>query len=286
VPLIMGYYAWQPAIIQTLYDGLVARMGHRPAAENFVAELLGPLGWRVWALIAVGVGLLECVSWILDLRYLPAPVWQSANWLMIATYQPLRFITFYALVLILVRQIVVMIGILRFFAQFTVDIQPLHPDRAGGLRVLGDYVLTNGLLIAVLGLVLGMDILRGLANSGMLTPEIYGELGLNFIAAPTAFFLPLWSAHARMAAGKQKLLAEITEQSALEYAIILDGLRRNELKVEEVERLEAIQKIYNIAQNSSDWPFNLGILSKFGAAVLLPVFAPLGVEVLAKILLV
>jgi hypothetical protein len=285
VPLIMGYYAWQPAIIETMYNGLVARMGQKPAPAAFVAVILRPLAWRVWVVIAILVGALECLSWISDIRYLASPIWQTANWLMIISYQPLRFITFYALVFILLRQIVVMIGLIRFFGEFTVEIQPLHPDRAGGLRVLGDYVLTNGMLIAMLGLILGMDILRGLANSAMLTPEIYLELGLYFVVAPMAFFLPLWSAHSRMAAAKQKLLAEISEQSALEYGVILHGLRRNELKVEAVERLEAIQKIYGIAQFSPDWPFNIGILSKFAAAVLLPVLAPLGVELVAKLLL-
>jgi len=66
---------------------------------------------------------------------------------------------------------------------------------------------------------------------------------------------------------------------------LLDGLRQDVLKLEEVERLEAIQKIYEITQSSPDWPFNLGLISKFGAAVLLPVLAPLGVALIANLLM-
>lgn len=261
-PLVIGYYAWQPAIIQAMYAGLAARIGRSPAASvnssappasrptgapaaaAWATEILSPLGWRVWAVIAVVVGALECLSWILDLRNFAGPTRESANWLMISTLQPLRFIIFYAVVFILVRQVLVLIGLVRFFGEFAVEIQPLHPDRAGGLRVLGDYVLTSGMLSAVIGLVFGMDLLRGLANPALLTPEFYGELAVYFVVAPTAFFLPLWSAHTHMAAAKRNLLAEIAEQVALEYDVLLEGLRRDELKPEEVMRLEAIQKIY------------------------------------------
>ena len=286
VPLVVGYYAWQPAIIQAMYDGIAVRASRSPAAAARAAELLHPLGWSVWALTAIAVGLLECVIWLVDLHGRVILTWQNANWLMIASLMPLRFLVFYALVFMLVRQAVVLYGLNRFFLEFSVEIQPLHPDRAGGLRMLGDYVLTNGLLIGVVGLILGLDLLRARANVAVLTPEFYGELIVYFLAAPTVFFLlPLYSAHKRMVEAKHKLLAEIAEQFDLEYRVLLDGLRQNVLHLDEVERLEAIQKIYAITQSSPDWPFNLGLMSKFGAAVLLPVLAPLGVDLFANLFL-
>jgi hypothetical protein len=286
VPLVMGYYAWQPAIIQALYDGIAGRAGHNPAAAPRASELLHPLGWPVWAVIGSAVGALECVLRITDFRNLATPTWQNANWLMVVSLLPLRFVTFYALVFMLVRQVAVLFGLNRFFMEFSVEIQPLHPDRAGGLRLLGDYVFTNGLVVAIVGLILGMELLRVKAEVAVTTPEFFAEFIAYFLAAPTVFFIfPLYSAHTRMVEAKQKLLAEIAEQFDLEYRVLLDGLRQDVLKLEEVERLEAIQKIYEITQSSPDWPFNLGLISKFGAAVLLPVLAPLGVDLIANLLM-
>jgi hypothetical protein len=283
LPFVLGYYAWQPAIIQTLYDGIAHRAAHNPAAAPRAAALLRPLGWPLWTVIGCTVGALECVWWIAAIRGLTLLSWQNVNWVMAASLLPLRFIIFYALVFMLVRQLTVLFGLNQFFIEFSVEIQPLHPDRAGGLRMLGDYVFTNGLVVAIVGLILGMELLRVRADVAVVTPELYGELALYFLAAPTVFFLlPLYSAHIRMVEAKQKLLAEIAEQFDLEYRVLLEGLRQDVLKLEEVERLEAIQKIYEIAQSSPDWPFNLALISKFGAAVLLPVLLPLGVELIAN----
>jgi hypothetical protein len=283
LPLVLGYYAWQPAIIQTLYEGISARASHNPTAGPRAAALLRPLGWRVWSVVGVTAGLLECGLWVADIGGLPQLSWENVNWVMIASLLVLRFITFYALVFMLVRQLTVLFGLNQFFIEFSVEIQPLHPDRAGGLRVLGDYVLTNGLVVAVVGLILGMELLRVRSGLSVATPEFYGELAIYFLAAPTVFFLlPLYSAHKRMVEAKQKLLAEIAEQFDLEYRVLLDGLRQDVLKLEEVERLEAIQKIYEITQSSPDWPFNLALISQFGVAVLLPVLLPLGVELIGS----
>jgi hypothetical protein len=284
-PPVIGYYAWQPAIIQSMYDGISARVGRSPAAAARAAEFLRPLQWPIWAVVAAAVGALECWSWTLDLRYSARRTWENANGLMMASIVPLRFLVFYAIVFVLVRQVVVLIGLNRFFSEFAVKIQPIHPDRAGGPRVLGDYVLTNGMLIAVLGLILGMELLRVRVDTASLTPEFYGELVAYFAVAPTVILLPLLSAHTRRGEAKQKLMAEIAEQFDLEYRVLLDGLRRDELKLENVQQLEAIQKIYPIAEASPDWPFNLGIRSKFGATVLLPVLVPLGVDLVANVLL-
>ncbi len=286
VPLVMGYYAWQPTMIQALYDGIAGRAGHNPAAAPRAAELLRPLGWPFWAGIGCTVGVLECALRLVDFHNLSIPTWQNANWLMIVSLLPLRFVIFYALVFMVVRQAAVLFGLNRFFLEFSVEIQPLHPDRAGGRRMLGDYVFTNGLVVGIVGLILGMALLRVRAVLAVLTPEFYVELATYLLAAPTVFFLfPLYSAHTRMVDAKQKLLAEIAEQFDLEYRVLLDGLRQDVLKLEEVERLEAIQKIYEITQSSPDWPFNLALISKFGAAVLLPVLVPLGVDLIANLLL-
>jgi hypothetical protein len=282
-PLVIGFYVWQPAIIQATYEGIAARMAASAAGAARVATLVRPLKWTVWTVVALAAGVLACWTWMVDLPSWAGASWQTVNGFMVAALLPLRFIIFYALTFIVVREVVVLIGLNRFFAEFTVEIQPMHPDRAGGLRVLGNYVLTTGLLIAVVGLYFGMQLLRAQTDAGVLSREFYIELAAYLLVAPIVFFLPLLSVHTRMGEAKQKLMYEIAQQFDVEYRVLLEGLRRDTLKLDDVERLEAIQKIYRIAENAPDWPFNFGIISRFSFAVLLPVLMPVGVDLLGKL---
>jgi hypothetical protein len=148
--------------------------------------------------------------------------------------------------------------------------------------MLGDYVLHSGFLVALIGLDLSMSALRGQAVPEFLTREYYLELALFCALAPAVLIVPLWTVHRRMLSAKAALLAEIAEQFDHEYRALLEGLRRNQLQADEVARLEAVQKIYNITAAAPAWPFNVEILSKFGAAVLLPLLVPLAADVVVN----
>lgn len=67
---------------------------------------------------------------------------------------------------------------------------------------------------------------------------------------------------------------EVAEQFDLEYRKLLDGLKQDQLDSSHVLRVEAIQNIYKIAQEAPECPFNLEIMSKFGAAIIFPVLIP------------
>ncbi len=284
VPLLAAYYAWQPRTIQAVFDGIGNLLGGSPAARRRVAELMRPLGWWGWVWLAGVVAAIQVVGFFNDLSRMTTPIWLTANQIMIASAQPLRFIGFYCIVFILIRQIITLVSLNRFFAEFSVEIAPLHPDRAGGLRVLGDYVLSGAGILAIVGLYFGMTLLRGQTNPEVLTPEYYTEVTFYLAAVPVVFVLPLWTVHARMEAAKGRLVAEVAEQFSQEYRVLLDNLRHNKLNPEDVARVEAVQKVYQIARASPEWPFDLEMMSKLGAAVFLPLLAPLGVDVLANLL--
>ncbi|MCC6187641.1 MAG: hypothetical protein IT318_01295 [Anaerolineales bacterium] len=275
LPLQCAYYAWQPRSIQNVYDAFARRPGMAGAAQARAAELVRPLAWPVWQWAALGLGLWQVVAWLEQLGRMQAATWMTAHPLLTFSAQPLRFLAFYTLALILGRQVIVMIGLNRFFAEHKVEIAPLHPDQAGGLRMLGDYVLQSGFLVAVIGLNVSMTALRGKLAPEFLTSQYYFEVALFCLLGPAVLVLPLWTVHRRMLAARAALLAEISEQFDQEYRALLDGLRRNELQAAGVARLEAVQKVYAITAAAPSWPFNVDILSKFSIAVLLPLLAPL-----------
>ena len=274
VPMVAGYYLWQPASMQSLYDGISGIIGPNPLARAKTMENVRPLRWSGWAIIAFIVGVLEASYIHYIIQRDNVVTWETVNTTMAASYMLLRFITFYMLVFIIVRQVFMIIGINRFFSETTVKITPLHPDRAGGLRILGDYVLSTGLIVGAVGLYFGMGIVRQEWNPYVITTEFYVLIAIYFILAPLFFLLPLIQVHRRMGEAKRKLLTEVAEQFDIEYRKLLDGLRQDNLDASHVLRVEAIQKIYKITEEAPEWPFNLEILSKYAVAILFPVILP------------
>ena len=175
------------------------------------------------------------------------------------------------------------VGLNRFFYEFSVEIAPLHPDKAGGLRILGEYALTTGLFVGAIGLTFGMGVLRARLNPAVLAPEFYISMIVYFLMAPVLFFAPLIQAHSLMRKAKGALLAEVAEQFDLEYRKLLDGLRHDVLDPNEFTRVETIQKIYKIAEDAPEWPLDLGILSRFVAATVLPFLIPLGTDLFSRL---
>jgi len=274
VPVVAGYYLWQPSAMQALYDGISEKIGPSPLARARAMEFVRPVRWPGWAFVAIIIGLLEA-SFI---RYVflnsTTVIWETINEVMLVSSFVVRFFTFYMLVYIIIRQTYTIIGLNRLFSELSVKIAPLHPDKAGGLRILGDYVLSTSLIIGAVGLYFGMNFLRRELNPFVITAEFYGLLTLYFILAPLFFFLPLIQVHRRMKEAKRKLLTEVAEQFDIEYRKLLEGLKQDRLDASHVVRVEAIQKIYKIAEDAPEWPFNLEILSKYAAAIVIPVLLP------------
>lgn len=275
VPVVAGYYLWQPNAMQALYEGISIRIGSNPLARARAMEYVRPLQWTGWVWLAMFVGLFEAAY----IQYVfikdEVIIWETVNPLMNISYLLVRFAVFYMLIYIIVRQIFTIIGLNRFFSEISVQIVPLHPDGAGGWRILGDYVLSTAFIIGAVGLYFGMGFMRRELNPHVITTEFYILLTVYFILAPLFFFLPLIQAHRRMREAKKKLLLEVAEQFDLEYKNLLNGLKSNQVDSMLVQRVEAVQKMYKIAQDASEWPFNHEILSKFSAATLLPVVLPI-----------
>lgn len=275
-PILLGYYAWEPFSIQALYEGIARRVQEDKYEEEQISRLTRPLGKRYWFWLAVLAGVLESVYIIYQHGY-AATNWQT-NPIIIATVVPLRFLAFYAVTFILVRETIAIVGVNRFMRIFPVDIAPLHPDKAGGLRVLGHYVLARGVVLGLVGLLFGMNLLRMRMGIGILSNEFYVEMIIYAIAAPSLFLLPLWQAHLLMQDAREKIMLEVAQKFEQEYYNSLEHIRAGTVTADHVGEIEALQKLYEIAEKAPTWPLNMQIVSQFSAAVLLPVFLPMTID--------
>jgi len=281
-PVLIGYYVWEPFSIQTLYDGIAKRVTEGKSEDEQIARLTRPLGRTVWFWLALLAGALESAYIVYQYTH-SLPGWQSSNAVIIAAVVPLRFLVFYAVVFLLVREIATLIGVNRFMIIFPVEISPLHPDKAGGLRVLGRYVLKRGVLLGLVGLLFGLNLLRTQLGREVMSGEFYLEMVIYAIAAPTIFVVPLWRAHLLMVQAREKIMLSVAQVFEQRYYTSLDQIRSDSATQEHLGEIGALQKLYEIAEGAPTWPLNMQIVSQFSAAVLVPVFLPMAIGFVASL---
>lgn len=155
--------------------------------------------------------------------------------------------------------------ITKLIQKFALKIEPLHPDKCGGLKVLGNFCFSLASPIFIgsayfIGYLLFVALpLRDLHNAFyeatrdliLFVILVYGLLTVIF-----AFFLPLWNIHTKMLCER-----EANDES---YAAKMEALSQtiqellNEGKIEEAknmkEKMDLTQALYT---PYPQWPFNV-----------------------------
>lgn len=279
LPLLLGYYLWQMQSIQSLYDALTAQIADKKLRQKASLPFAHLFSHSVWFWVAVGIGILQCVYIFYDSLFNRIG-WQSHLWMVIAVL-PLRFISFYAIVFILSRQIIAIVSIKRLL-----DIYPqeavLQFDANAGLFALGRYVLSIGIVAGLVGLILGLTLLRVRQGLDRLSVEFAAEIVFYLVTVPILFLVPLWKAHLLMGQTRQSVLDEIEAQTSRQFGESLDKMRSGKLGEADGDRLGALQLLYEKTKRLPTWPLNVGIVSRFSAAVILPILAPIGLDLITR----
>jgi hypothetical protein len=155
----------------------------------------------------------------------------------------------------------------KMTALFDLNIQPHHPDKSGGLRLLGSFCFSM-----VFPVLIGTSFL-GVYSIGVIhLPGPYSDLipmaarvGLLLIALPLttiAFFVPLWNIHEKMVQIKARYENEFAhhmEEVSKRILTTLDQRMLEEAKTAK-EEMEILQVIDPNTIGYPSWPFDNRIL--------------------------
>jgi len=190
----------------------------------------------------------------------------------------------------------------RFSDLFEVTIQPSHPDKAGGMKPLGDLIFSMALILIVASLALSIltiasqinnMIYNSLVNAFspglqvqapfyLISTEWLAKISLTIaiILSLGTFILPIINMHRRMQAEKINLLSSRTEIgnkiSRLEkqaQKANMDYKQRDEAFAE----IASLTKVYEVIYKSPVWPFDRDILIKFFTPQAISLLSLLGV---------
>jgi hypothetical protein len=172
--------------------------------------------------------------------------------------------------LVLWKMTITAIHIYGFNKDFELVIQSSHPDRAGGLKPLGDLIFSVTAILVIASLALSGLIILSDYYFYTLIVNFYSKVFLTAAIALSliVFFLPLLSAHEKMLANREKLepmLVKISNRiRALELSTQTDVSRMNHKQRKEIfEEIDSLTNQYRRLLRIPVWPFDRDILLRF-----------------------
>jgi hypothetical protein len=175
-------------------------------------------------------------------------------------------------------------AIRRLTPTFELDVQPGHPDRAGGLRRLGDLCFNMALPLLVGIVLLSFWAAVRLATESVSPVSLFSIVGL-ILLVPTSvvvFIVPLLDIHEEMLEKRteyQDTLARhiATVEERLQEHIESDAAQQPGGDDDEIEnltrQLEALEKLHPSARKYPTWPFDTAVFLRFISPQVAPFIA-------------
>ena len=197
---------------------------------------------------------------------------------------PVTIIAWYLLCILISTQICVVRALHYLFSRTLAKIEPLHPDKCGGLYALSSYALRFVYCTAFCGL--GITILAyNSLKAGAFFNDVLIQIGLlaYIVLAPVCFFGTLNSAHKAMKRAKNELLSEISVRFNFAIRnirnIVTDGQEDLEPFFKEINHFKTL---HDIGSKFQVWPYDVSSIRRFLTAILSPLI-PLVYEFIKNI---
>jgi hypothetical protein len=160
----------------------------------------------------------------------------------------------------------------QLFQHSNLQLNPLHPDRCGGLGPLNRYAQTLISFIAVIGLgLVVIAVPRILTENYTQQPMLQIAIISYLVLAPYCFFGTLGTAHRAMLRARDGLLLRISDEFLVRYRETLKGLKENgEISEAQLASLQRFSRLHEITEAFPVWPFDAASIRRFAAAFVAP----------------
>jgi hypothetical protein len=181
----------------------------------------------------------------------------------------------YTLVIFYVTRCIVLSFFLRALvaAARPLRVLPLHPDKCGGLRPVGQLGLRNQYTLTVLGINIVL-LLVTWWHTAIGNVVIVGSMAY-LILGPVIFMAPLLPFRAGMQDAKKDWTHEVARAVRVEMKRLREQIRKNKITKPDEESIERLRKVGAAIVELPIWPFDPSTLRKFAAAYIMPVALPL-----------
>lgn len=275
-PVTLGYYLWSfqaiDQVIQDLETSDVLEID-KLELDKFVINVYSQK-WRKLSALASAI-FFSTIVFIIRPRLEDS--WTSSSLLPTLTVTIATFVVVY-MGSILVLNLITNIWIFyRILGKKDLDINPLHPDRCGGLRCLSDYSLKTAYLVAVLGIWIGVIEYQAITQDvGKGFWFVHLVIPLYICLSVVCFFGPLLAAHSGMKRAKEEFLHKIARQFRTEYSGIYNSLAEDtEAFKKKSEKIQHLRTLYTMTDELPVWPFDVKTFRRYLLTVPTPLIGTL-----------
>jgi len=281
--VVWMYYVWlcnsPKQVLTKLEEGgtLQIRKDDLEAVKPILASRIPFLTASLLSVIAGGLYFYQYNGYGTVLWYNTKPIFVAIRTILVIV--PTAYVVGFVIVRSVVNTLVFR-SLLR-----NVNVNPMHPDRAGGLLPLGQYALRSTYVIALGGMVAALAE-YSLYTRGLLFTFHYFHIVilLYVIVAPLSFFAPLGTARNAMLNAKNQLLLKISKQFNADFSEAYQELEGSaeELKAT-IDKVEQLQRIQVLTISFPVWPFDIATLRRFSLTVSSP-FVTIGLSILTDMI--
>ena len=281
--VVWMYYVWlfnsPKQVLIKLEDGGALRPSkdELEAVQPILASKIPFLAAILMSVVAGGLYFYQYNGYPTALWYNTKPVFVALRTILVII--PTAYVTSMVIIRSIVNTLVFR-ELLR-----NVNVNPMHPDRAGGLLPLGHYALRSTYVIALAGVVAALAEYSLYTRGTLFTFHYFHIVILIYvIAAPLSFFAPLGTARNAMLNAKNQLLLKISKQFNADFSAAYKELEGSaaELKAT-IDKVEQLQRIQALTISFPVWPFDIATLRRFSLTFLSP-FLTIGLSILTDII--
>jgi hypothetical protein len=271
---LIGYYCWiqeaYPKIFQTLFSEKIIE------ADEQTNQIINRSSSLLTSRQISGILLiLSLVSGFIFAWSVPISDPSYTSWISVSPVVPwirslFNVLSAYVAAMLIFDIIVLIRAFSEIFGIQNIRVRPSHPDKAGGLGIIGRFSANLSYLIAVFGLLVSISLWSNTMPAGIASIELFfiikiGGVILYLLMAPILFFLPLYAAHKAMVKFRDNFLLGIGKEMDEEYVKIqasYDTVEPSELE-RTTKRINYFRGLAEQVKDFPVWPFNSQNIRKF-----------------------
>lgn len=174
----------------------------------------------------------------------------------------------YFMIFLVVYKCILTITLLQKILDVDIKVNPMHPDRSGGLESIGNLAMAVNYFLALITIYITI-----LLTFDPLTREtrLYFIVFIVFyLFSIFAFFASLFKAHKKMGRVKNEILGRLEKTSEYYYDKLFGKSSSIMINLQAADEIVRIDNLYGIVEKMPVWPFNFKYLMKFFSAFAIP----------------
>lgn len=175
----------------------------------------------------------------------------------------------YYMVILIPFKCGVTLWLLRKVSSLKLNFQPMHPDKCGGLKVMGSLSVA---LNYFLGIVLLFLSLVAIFEPDSLKNILFvGTFILFILASFLILAFGLSKTHKQMSSEKEKLLLRLHQEFQRTHEVFAADLGTRKYSKDNALKIQSLNFLYQLAEQMPVWPLDVHSISRFITTISVPI---------------